>query len=329
MNSFLFAVNAVAPLVLTMAVGYLLKRTGLLSPAVAAALNKLVFRLFLPCMLFLNVCNMNSGTGLSLHYVLYCLLVLLAVFLVSIPLVTLVTRRPDRRGVLLQGAFRSNYALIGIPLAQSLFGNEGELVATLLSAVLIPAFNVLAVISLSLFGGDSGRRPSLRHILGGIVKNPLIQAIAAGLAVWGLSRCLAAHGLSFSVSAVAPFRTVLTYLSQLATPLALLVLGAQFEFSAVKNLRREILFGTLMRTVAVPLFGVGLAYVAFSARFTGAHFAAFTAAFATPVAVSSVPMAQEMGGDTALAGQLVVWTTLLSSLSVFGMAFFLKAVGVF
>lgn len=329
MTSLIFAVNAVAPIILTVAVGYGLKRAGLFNAALSKSLNKLVFRVFLPSMLFLNIYKTNSSTALSLHYVLYCLLVLLAVFLLSIPLVIAVARKPSQRGVLLQGTFRSNYALIGIPLAESLFGSDGVLVATLLSAVTIPVFNILAVISLSLFRGDSGRRPSAGQILKDIVKNPLIQGIAAGVAVWGIRLLLEAHGIAFRLSDITPLYTVLTYLSQLATPLALLVLGAQFEFSAVKELRREILFGTLMRTVVVPLFGVGIAYIFFSSQFGGAHFAAFVAMFATPVAVSSVPMTQEMGGDTALAGQLVVWTTLASALSVFGIAFFLKAAGVF
>ena len=102
----------------------------------------------------------------------------------------------------------------------------------------------------------------------------------------------------------------------------------QFEFSAVKSLRREILFGTLARVVAVPLLGIGVAFLFFKNTFSGAHFAAFVALFATPVAVSSVPMTQEMGGDTALAGQLVVFTTLFSAVSIFLASFLLRLAGI-
>jgi predicted permease len=108
-----------------------------------------------------------------------------------------------------------------------------------------------------------------------------------------------------------------------------LVLGAQFEFSAVSSLRREIIFGTIARTLVVPLLGIGVAFLFFRNVFEGAHFAAFVAMFCTPVAVSSVPMAQEMKGDAALAGQLVVWTTLASALSVFIASWLLKLAGVF
>ena len=107
------------------------------------------------------------------------------------------------------------------------------------------------------------------------------------------------------------------------------MLGAQFEFSAIKGLRREIITGVLYRTVLAPVLGVGVAYLFFGDRFGGAHFAAFVALFATPVAVSSLPMAQEMGNDAELAGQYVVWTTLVSALSIFLASLWLKQVGIF
>ena len=118
-------------------------------------------------------------------------------------------------------------------------------------------------------------------------------------------------------------------LSKLATPLALLVLGAQFEFSSVKELRKEIIFGTVIRTVVFPILCIGCAIIFFKQQFTGAHIAVFVAVFASPVAVSSVPMAQEMNSDSTLAGQLVVWTTLVSALTIFIYSFILKSIGIF
>ena len=135
--------------------------------------------------------------------------------------------------------------------------------------------------------------------------------------------------ISFRFSDIKPIYTVLGNLSNVATPLALIALGAQFEFSAVAALRKEIIFGTMMRIFIVPLIGLGLAYTFFSSSFNGAHFAAFIAVFATPVAVSSVPMSQEMNSDVTLAGQLVVWTTLISAFTVFIATWLLKIAGVF
>ncbi len=328
MKSLLFALNAVTPIILLVVIGYCLKRSGYVKEAFIKAANKLVFHFFLPAMLFLNIYKIEDFAHMELGYILYVAVVLLAVFAVSIPLCLAVAKKRESVGALLQATFRSNYALIGIPLAQSLFGDEGAKVATLLSAVSITMFNILAVVSLTAFRAG-GKKTSAREILSDIVKNPLIQSIALGLLVLGIRALFERWGVSFRLTDVEPVYKVLGYLSNMATPLALLVLGAEFEFSAIKGLRREIVFGTLMRTFFVPAVALGVAFLFFRESFTGAHFAAFVAVFATPVAVSSVPMAQEMGGDVTLAGQLVVWTTLFSALSVFLAAFLLKLGGIF
>ena len=328
MDSLLFALQAVLPIVLTVSIGYGIKRLGWISVDMAGVINRLVFRLFLPSMLFLNVYKIESLSVLEPDYILYAALMTVLIFALAIPAVMAVTAKGERRGALLQACFRSNYALIGIPLAEALFGQAGVSVASVLSAATIPLFNVLAVISLSVFG-KSGTRPNVKKILSGIIKNPLIQSILAGILVLILRRGAAEAGIAFRLTDIQPLYTVLGYLADLATPLALLMLGVQFEFSAVKTLRREILFGVLARAVAVPLLGLGCAYLFFRGRFGGAEFAAFVALFSTPVAVSSVPMAQEMGADHMLAGQLVVWTTLLSAISVFAASFLLKLAGIF
>ena len=328
MESLIFALNAVAPIILTVVIGYFLKRMGLLDGELAKRINKLVFRVFLPSMLFLNVYKIDSLASVSYGYVLYVFVTLRVIFALSIPAVMAVTGREDRRGALLQAVFRSNFALIGIPLTQSLCGDEGVAVATLLSVVSIPMLNILAVVSLSMFGKGE-KKPSVKGVLLDIAKNPLIQSVLMGVVALLVRAVFIRLGVSFRLTDVKPVYTVLGYLSSLATPLALLMLGAQFEFSAVSSLKREILFGTLARTVIVPRLGVGGAYLLFRDRFIGAHFAAFVAMYTTPVAVSSVPMAQEMGADSALAGQLVIWTTLISAFTTFLATFLLRLAGVF
>ena len=328
MNSFVFAVNSVAPIIIMAAIGYILKKVGILPLPFANVANKLVFRVLLPAMLFLNVYNIEDFSGAGMGYVLYAALALVSIFIIAIPLVMLVTKHYRLRRSLLQATFRSNNALIGIPLAQSLFGAQGVVAASLLAAIIIPMFNILAVISLSLFMEDT-QRPSAKKILLGIVKNPLVDSIFCGLLALFVRRLFVETGIDFRLSDITPLYSVLNSFSSAATPIAILVLGAQFEFSAVAELKREIVFGTLMRIVVFPTLVIGVAYFFFSDVFTGAHFATFVAAFATPVAVSSVPMAQEMDGDVTLSGQLVVWSTLFSSLTIFLFAFVLKSIGIF
>ncbi|MBE6555428.1 MAG: AEC family transporter [Ruminococcaceae bacterium] len=327
MDSLLFAVSAIMPIVAMVAIGYLLKRTGLISQSYAQITNKLVFRLFLPAMLFLNIYRIEDPGDMELGFMLYALAAVLLTFLVCLPLTVLITREQRRRGALLQSTFRSNNALIGVPLAEALCGTAGVVAAALLSAAIIPLYNILAVVSLSLFRTD-GKRVSVKKMLLDIVKNPLIESIALALAVLAIRGVLAANGVDFRLSELPVLFDVLQFLSNVATPLALLALGAQFEFRAIAGYRKELLFGVTVRTVLSPLVFLSGAVLLLGRYFSAAHFAVFVSVFATPVAVSSVPMAQEMDSDTTLAGQLVVFTTLVSALSIFLSSFLLRLIGV-
>lgn len=328
MKSLIFALNAVTPIIIMVLIGYFLKKIGFMKPEFSKAANKLVFRVFLPAMLFLNVYRIENIAEMNFGYALYAVVSLLILTAVMTPVVILFTAKKNQRGVLLQSIFRSNYALIGIPLASALFGEDGIIAATLLSAVIVPVFNVLAVVCLSIFK-EGETKVDFKGVFVEILKNPLIQSIAAGLVVLGIRALFVKWGFEFRLTDITPLEKVLNYLSNMATPMALIVLGAQFDFSAVSSMKREIIFGSLLRTVIVPVLGLGIAYLLFRDSFGGAEFAALVAMFATPVAVSSVPMAQEMDADVTLAGQLVVWTTILSSGSIFLSSYLLKLAGIF
>ncbi len=326
MASFLFAVNAVLPIILMVVLGYVLKKLGWMTPAFAEAANKLAFHVFLPVLLFSNVYKISSPGEIELGYIFYTLLAVFLIFLVSIPMVFLVTKENDRRGPLLQSTFRSNFAHVGIPLAMSMFGDGGVATASLLSTALIPLLNVLAVISLSMFR-KGGEKVNVKNMVKGMIKNPLIHGVVLGILFLLLREGLAAKNIAFDLMKLDFIAKPINYLAGIATPLALISLGAQFEFSAAGEMKKEILFGVIVRTVIVPVSTLGIALGL--GIFSGAHFASFVAAFATPVAIASVPMAQEMGADSALAGQLVVWTTVVSAVTVFLFTYFLKLAGIF
>ena len=306
-------------------IGYLIKKAGLLKPDVAKIVNNIVFRILLPAMLFLNIYDIDDLGSISLNYVWYVLGFTIGLFLLFIPIVNILFPIRNQRGVILQSIFRSNYALIGIPLATALFGNEGAAIASLLAAFIVPVFNILGVICLCIYSDDG--KPSIKGILINIAKNPLILGVLSGLVALGIRALFVRFGIEFRLSEVTPIFKVLEYLKSAATPMALLALGAQFEFSAIPALKKQIAFGIALRSVIIPSLALTVAYLI--GQFNGAHFAAFVAMFATPVAVSTVPMCQSMGADHNLAGQLVVWTTTISSVVIFIASFILKALGVF
>lgn len=327
MGDLIFSVNAVLPIVLMVCIGYFLRRSGILPTSATGVMNRLVFRVFLPVMLFLNVYKIQSFGDGSFGYIFYVLIFTTCVFFAGIPLTGLITKDRRQRGPILQGIFRSNYALVGIPLASSLFGEEGGAVATVLSAFFVPLLNVLSVVALSIYQRKDARKTDPIGLLLGIVKNPLIQAIALGGVVLVIRSVFVRCDVAFRLTDLKPIYSVLTSLSAVATPLSLITLGAQFEFSAVPTLKKQILWTVFARSFLIPFIALFVAYAL--GRYNGAHFAAFLAAYVTPVAVSSVPMAQEMDADAALAGQLVVWSTLVSGFTLFAATLILKMLGVF
>ena len=325
MESLIFALNATLPIVIMVALGYFIKKAGLMNASIAKAVNAIVFNVLLPAMLFLNIYEIDNLGNISLNYVWYVLGITIALFAIFIPIVSKMFPLRNQRGVILQSIFRSNYALIGIPLATSLYGNAGAAIASLLAAFIVPVFNILGVVCLCIYSDD--KKADIKKILVNIAKNPLIIGVLAGLVVLAIRALFIEIGFDFRLTKVTPIYEVLKNLKGAATPMALLALGAQFEFSAIPTLKKQILFGIALRSVLIPALTLTAAY--FMGIFNGANFAAFVAMFATPVAVSTVPMAQAMGADHALAGQLVVWTTLISSVVIFLAAFILKSVGVF
>lgn len=307
-------------------VGYFLKRIKLLEEDVAKKLNTLVFRVFLPIMLFLNVYKIQSFSEIDFVFVWYAVGITVLLFLIGIPIMGLLFKDNRQRSVMLQGIFRANYALVGIPLAESLFGSEGSIMAALLSAFIVPIFNILAVICLTIYSAGD-KKPSIAGVFKGIAKNPLIQGIFCGFIALGLRAILVELGVEFRLTDMAPIYKTLQNLSSIATPLSLLVLGARFELSAIPYLKKHIIIAVINRVVIVPLVGISLALAL--NRFTGAQFASFIACFCTPVAVSSVPMSQEMGADADLMGQIVVWTTVFSAFSIFIASYVLRVLGIF
>ena len=329
MDSFIFAVNAVSPLIIMALIGYTLRRFGVITDNVSKALNKLVFKVFLPCNLFLSVYKIDSLAGFDFGCAGYGALLILATFLLAIPLALLITRDGSRRGVVLQAVFRSNNALIGIPLATSICGAEGAAMAAVVSAVAVPLFNILAVISLSIFSEDKskGLWKNIKRIFLGIIKNPLIESVALGFVALGIRAMLVGGGIEWRLTEIEPIFSVLDNLSKVATPLALVALGAQFKFSSIGKMKRELIFSVAARTIVVPAISLVVTYFLFS--YDAPRYAALLSLLATPVAVSSVPMAQEMGGDFELAGQIAIWSTAVSGITIFLFTFVMKLVGIF
>lgn len=329
---FIFAVNSVLPVILLVALGYILKKTNFFTAEFLRVANKTVFRVLLPVLLFVNLAELDSFSQLKWDAVLYALAAIAILFCIGLFLAHITSDR-CQKGVMLQGVVRSNFALVGVPLAQLMAGDKGVQSAALLSAFTIPVFNVLSVIALSVYiQGESGGKGRMAKTLRGILRNPLIIGVLAGI-LCVLLKPLADHLPSGVTAFMGKFTfvgTVLEYLAKASTPVALLVLGGQFEKSSIKGLKKQIMLGVTGRLILAPLIGLGGAVLLQKMGFLyfdNGTYAALIALFATPAAVASAIMAEEMGNDGQLAGQLVVWTTLLSAGVIFGAVAALRAWG--
>lgn len=328
------AVNALFPLIITILLGYILKGRGFLSEEFLRVGNKIVFNICLPAMLFVNVYDIAGFSAINWDIVLYAVAAFFTVVAVGYVITILTTPVPERRGVIWQCTFRSNFGIIGLSLAAALGGDEAVAVAAIVSSFTVPLFNVVSVVALSVFTEGGKGKTSVKQILLNIAKNPLIIGVVAGLAVLGIRELQNAifGRVIFSIQRDTYFiYKVLSNLKTMCTPLALLVLGGQFEFSAVKGLLKEIVSGTVTRIVIAPLIGIGCAILVSANTdwlVCGVNeYPALIAMFGSPVAVSSAVMAGNMGSDEQLATQLVVWTSIFSIVTIFAQVCILMGMG--
>lgn len=334
LSLFMTAFNAVAPVVFLILLGYLLKQKGFLSREFLRCGNWLVFHVCLPCMLFINVYDIAGFSSIPWDIVFYSAAMVAVIFLLGLGAALAVTKDPNRRGVVWQCTFRSNFAIIGITMAGAVGGDDAVAVAAVISSFTIPLFNIFAVIALSAFSPCAGTgKSNVPGMIRNILRNPLLIGIALGMI------CLGARELQqsvfgsvlFSLQEDIPFLyTTLNDLKALTTPLALMILGGQFVFTAIRGLWKEIAVGTVCRTVFSPLLGIGGAILLSRAGLLSCGpdaYPALIALFGSPVAVSSAIMAGSMGSDEQLATQLVVWTSIVSVLTIFLQVYLLLSFG--
>ena len=337
MDTLLFALNAILPIVILIFLGYFLKRCGFLEEGWFKKGNKLLFRLILPCLLFVNVYNIESFAAIDWSVVIFAEVIALFLAAAGFLLAKFAIPDPKQKGVIMQCVFRSNFAIIGLPLAESLGGVEGMGIAAVLSAFSIPTFNIMAVIALTVFQQEEGgKKVDLKSIGIKIAKNPLIWGVLCGLIMLGIRSLIptGADGMPvFTLKSNLPFLfSAINNVAKTCTPLSLIILGGLFDFGAIKGMAKPIVIGTASRIAVVPLFALGAAVLLSKytslLNFDASVYPALVALFASPVAVSSATMAQEMdGNDGTLAGQLVVWTSVFSILTLFLFIYALRSIG--
>lgn len=310
MNNIVLAFSVVSPLMLQMAIGYVLQRRKITDVHSLNVMNKLVFRVFLPLLLFLNIYSLepeeaiNKKNGALL--LLSALCVLLAVVFMHF-LFPLIIKDKKKCSVMIQGIFRSNLVLFGIPIAASIYGEDRIGTVSLLAAFIVPLFNVLAVIVLEYYRGS---KVNYKNVFLNILKNPLIIASLIAFLL-----------LLLHIRLPELILTPISSLSKVATPLAFVVLGGTFRFDRIAMSLNYLIGAVLGKLILFPfvVFAVAIAL-----GFRNEALVALIGVTASPTAVSSFTMAVEMEADGELAGQIVIFTSIISILTIFILVFLLK-----
>ncbi len=310
MNSLNMAFQVVLPIFLLLSLGYLLRRAGLADEHTLAGCNTLVFRVFLPAVLFRNIYSADLGAAFDGRLMLYAAAATLLTFLLLVLLIPLTEKDNRKRSAMIQGVYRTNFILFSITITDALYGPGQGGVAALLVAVVIPLSNVLTVFIMEYY--RSGRvKP--RQLLAGMAGNPLILASLLGLLFlltgWRLPNLL---------------MKTLGDVGSVATPLALIVLGGAFRFQGLRGSARPLAVCLLANLVLVPLVFLPPAA---ALGFRGPQMAALLALFASPSSVSCYAMACEMGADGELAGRIVVLNSAASVATLFLWIFALTSLG--
>ncbi len=311
LESFMVAFNAVAPFLILLGIGFAAVRLKLTDRPFMDRLNALNYKVFFPFLMFNNVYSAKPENMPSMKLMVTgALSVSLLVVLLVIIVPRFVKENP-RRGVVIQGIFRSNFIIYGIPLTTYVFGTEKSSVCGMMIMIMVSLFNVAAVIVLEMFREGGKVRPE--KLLLGIVRNPLLQGCVAGLLFY-----------LFRIKLPAFIATPVSSLASLATTLALVVLGANLKFDELKKNRRTISIVLGIRLIILPVVMLAFAYLI---GLRGVELFLILMIFGTPVATSSYPMAQNMGGDGQLAGQLVFVSTVVSLVTIFFFIFTLSRLG--
>ena len=300
MENFLFALNTVLPFLLYIAFGYGVRMSGLADEDFMKRLNKVIFQAFFPILMFNNLYSIPEGMTLNLRLVAVAIISVLLLQAVLLAVVPRLVKENERRGVIIQAIYRSNFVLFGIPLATSVFGEEGTLLATMMVAVVI----------LELFRG--GKVPVF-VLIKNILKNPMIRGALMGFIFHML-------GIKLPVSVEGPIKQF----ANLTTPLALFVLGGTLHFNAIGGNLKYVVPSMTVKMVILPAVILAVATLL---GFSGVERFVYFEMYATPVATASYAMAQNMGGDGELAGQFVVLSTVASVVTIFLWVYFLNSIG--
>jgi predicted permease len=299
-ENIVFTANIVAPVFLIIAVGYFAKRKKIINEVFVDVTSKLVFQISLPVFIFLEISTLDLSQVFDVDQITFItsatFITYLLIWVGTIPYI----KNAEDKSAFIQGAFRGNYAIVGLALISNLFGDDALGKATLILAFLLPVYNILAVIVLTVPKHQG--KIKFKSIFTDIIFNPLILAVIIALPF-----------SFFKIRLPEMFISTGNYFADLALPLALVGIGGSLNIENLKRASSLAFSSSLIKIVLLPLV---LTTAAFLLGYRNDDLGIMFIVFACPTAIASFVMADVMGANSKLAGNIIMITTLGSVFTI-------------
>lgn len=307
MSNFIFSINATFPVFLLILIGYILKRCNIANKNFVSVSNRINYLLTLPALLFMDISQTNIAEVFDVKYVLFCMIVTSICFWGIWGLAKICIKDKTIIGAFVQASFRGSAAVLGIAFIQNMYGNSG--MAPLMIIGTVPLYNIYAVIVLT-FESNTGTEKSIKKAFINICKNPIILGILAGVIA-----SLLQIDFPFIID------KTISNLAALATPMALIAIGAEFEGKkALAKIKPTVIAGMIKLVIQPAIF----LPIAVLLGYREQKLVALLIMLAAPTTASCYIMASSMGNDEVLTSSVVVLTTFLSSVTLTFFIFILK-----
>ncbi len=312
LENIIFTTNIVAPVFLIILLGYFLKRIGVINENFVEITSKFVFNVSLPAFIFMKISTLDLSAAFDIGQIIFIYAGTLLVYFIVWIIASLFIKDGRDLSVFVQGAYRSNYAIVGLAIIANLFGDEGLGKATLILAFLLPVYNVLAVIILTV-PMRKIKKLKLSSTVQEIILNPLIISVIVALPF-----------SYYKLELPSMLLTTGNFLADVALPLALIGIGGSLNIENIKRASTLAFSSSILKLVVVP---VVLTFFAYLFGYRDMDLGIMFILFACPTAIVSFIMAEAMGANSKLAGNIVVISTIGSVITISAAIIFLKSAG--
>ena len=314
LSDLLYSFNAVIPIFLVMLLGVAIGRLKIIDASAIKQVNSLVFKIALPIMLFDTVHGSDYSQMLDRKFILFLIISVVIFFFICWMIAAKFIKDDKKKGAFVQGSFRGNYVILGVALSTEVLGFTPAIAVTGV-VIVVPLFNILSVTILTIYGEKKDKSGNaVTAIIKSIVTNPLIIGIFAGIALTLLN-----------IEIIPILDTPINMVSSLATPLALLIIGASLDFSKIKDRLKYTLIASTLKLIIMPLIFVPFAILM---GISVEGIMSLFVLYAAPTATVSYVMASHMGNDEYLASSIVMFTSLVSILTYTIGVYILRIIGI-